>query len=167
MKEHPMTTMIGTRSRTDPDERNHRRDSAAANAAAGGGLAGLAMALLGPSSPPSGPDGSAGGAAVADPVVGQPLYECRTGVLGLRAYVGLVGPYPSILDEARERLADLERRWSPDGRHSEIARLAANRGTALPVSTDTLLLAGLLNAPKPVPGARLRSGVWVDARHGK
>lgn len=157
-------TTTPNRSRSDLGERNQRRVNAAASAAASGGMASLAMALLGPSSPPSGPPPAL--APVEEPAVGTPLYECRTGALGLRTYVGLVGPYPSILDEARQRLADLERRWSVDGKGSEIARLRANRGVALPVSSDTLLLTGLLNSPKPVPDAQRRSGVWVDARHG-
>src|SRR5690349_7341608 len=100
-------TKTTTRVRSESGERSARRALAAATAAHTGRIATLAMALLGPSSPPSGLDRRPDG----EPAV--PRYEWRTSVFGRRAYLGLVGPYPSILDDARQRLAELERKWAP------------------------------------------------------
>ncbi len=153
-------TKTTTRVRSELGERIERRVSVAAAATAGGSVARLVTALLGPSSPPSGPEGTGVHAEFA------PRHGWRTTVFGYRAYVGLVSPHSSILGDAREHLADLEGRWSLDGRHSEVARLDRNRGVALAVSADTLLLAGLAGLQgQPWAGPRQR-GVLVDARHG-
>jgi thiamine biosynthesis lipoprotein ApbE len=153
-------TKTTTRVRSELGERIERRVSAAAVARAAGSVARLTTALLGPSSPPSGPE------RVRNEVEPVPRHEWRTTVFGYRAYVGLVGPHPSVLDDARTHLADLERRWSPDGRDSEVARLNRDRGVAMAVSPDTLLLAGLAGRQgQPWAGLRQRD-VLVDARHG-
>jgi len=95
----------------------------------------------------------------------KPLYECHTAALGRPAYVGLVGEAcPDALDDARARLAELDRIWGTGG---EIEHLNARPGVMTPVSSDTVLLAVL--ATEPVARRRYlrpsESGLRVDVRH--
>jgi thiamine biosynthesis lipoprotein ApbE len=105
-------------------------------------------------------------ASVHSPVTAsKPLYECQTAALGRPAYVGLVGEAcPDALDDARARLAELDRIWGTGG---EIERLNARPGVMTPVSSDTVLLAVL--ATEPVARRRYvrpsESGLRVDVRH--
>ena len=133
---------------TDSDSavgRRHRRTLAGA-AAAAGGLASLSMALLGPAAPPSAPPEPTvihGTAGARRRLVGTPLYECHTAILGRRAYVAVVGADAELLDEARARLAELDRKWSPHTPRGELASLLTYPGVARHVSADTVLLAEL------------------------
>lgn len=63
--------------------------------------------------------------------------------MGTDVHVLVVGGPDSLLQRARDRIEELERRWSRFLPDSEVSRLNAAGGTALAVSTDTLRLVEL------------------------
>jgi thiamine biosynthesis lipoprotein ApbE len=91
---------------------------------------------------------------------GGPMRERTVTVLGRHAYLGVIAADPSVLDLAVDRLADLDRRWQPNGQGSELAALRGQPGVAVRVSPDTVLLAEV-DARRPNTPRRL----FVDAAH--
>ena len=75
--------------------------------------------------------------------------------MGSKVHVAVVDGMPGLLDAARNRIAQLERRWSRFIPTSEVSRLAAARGTAVAVSPDTVLL-----VQRAVLGWRLTDGAF-------
>jgi thiamine biosynthesis lipoprotein len=72
-----------------------------------------------------------------------PRYQLRLPIMGTQAHIVTVHGDPELLDEARDRLAELHAKWTRFEPDSEVSRLNANAGTALRVSPETVLLVGL------------------------
>jgi FAD:protein FMN transferase len=79
--------------------------------------------------------------------------EARFPAMGTDVHVIVVDGPPRLLDDARDRIDDLERRWSRFLRTSEVSLLTTMAGRWMPVSADTLALVELA-----VEGARLTEG---------
>lgn len=76
--------------------------------------------------------------------------------MGTDVHVLVVGGPNSLLQGARDRIEELERRWSRFLPDSEVSRLNAAGGTSLAVSTDTIRLVEL------AVHAWTLSGGWFD-----
>jgi thiamine biosynthesis lipoprotein len=68
------------------------------------------------------------------------VHEVSFGAMGSDTHLVVVGGPPSLVERGRERIAELERRWSRFLPDSEISRLNAAAGTAVMVSDDTVAL---------------------------
>lgn len=68
--------------------------------------------------------------------------ELRFRAMGSDAHVIVVGGSSSLVDRARRRIADLERRWSRFLPDSEISELTRRAGTPVAVSDETVMLVG-------------------------
>jgi thiamine biosynthesis lipoprotein len=68
------------------------------------------------------------------------VLEQRFRAMGSDAQVIVVGGPPHLLESARRRIAELERRWSRFIPTSEVSRLNSSEGRPLRVSADTALL---------------------------
>ena len=68
------------------------------------------------------------------------VHEARFGAMGSETHLLVVGGDPSLVEVGRERIAELERRWSRFLPDSEISRLNAAAGSPLEVSDDTVAL---------------------------
>lgn len=60
--------------------------------------------------------------------------------MGSDAHVIVVGGVPSLVEGARRRIDDLERRWSRFLPDSEVTELTRRTGTPVAVSEETVLL---------------------------
>src|SRR5204863_7194549 len=67
------------------------------------------------------------------------MEEIRFRAMGSEIHLVVMGDH-RLLDVARRRIDDLERKWSRFIPTSEISRLNANRGEPVAVSDDTFLL---------------------------
>jgi hypothetical protein len=94
--------------------------------------------------------------SIATIAAGQ-VFRWYGSALGEQASLVILGADPGPLRTGQERLRELNEKWSPYGPRSEIARVNAYPGVMLPVSADTVRLAGLLAA----------GGLLVDVRHGR
>jgi thiamine biosynthesis lipoprotein len=68
------------------------------------------------------------------------VHEARFGAMGSETHLVVVGGDASLLDRGRDRIAELERRWSRFLPDSEISRLNALAGSPVEVSGDTVAL---------------------------
>ncbi len=66
--------------------------------------------------------------------------ELRFRAMGSDAHLLVVGGHPSLSEQGRRRIDDLERRWSRFVPDSEVSRLTRNAGTPVTVSEDTVAL---------------------------
>ena len=78
--------------------------------------------------------------------------ELRFGAMGDDVHVLVTGP-AELLQVARDRVEELERRWSRFRPDSEISRLNALAGSPMAVSVETLGLVG-----RALEGARVTGG---------
>lgn len=69
--------------------------------------------------------------------------ELRFAAMGTWAHIVAVGAPSGAVERARERIAQLEARWSRFRPDSEVSRLNRAAGRTLVVSSDTLILVGL------------------------
>ena len=83
-----------------------------------------------------------------------PRYEVRMPIMGTQAHLITVHGDPDLLDEARNRLIDLHRRWTRFEPDSEVSRINAGAGTSVQVSPETVLLVGLA----------VTAWAWTDGR---
>jgi FAD:protein FMN transferase len=68
--------------------------------------------------------------------------ERRFRAMGSDAHLLVVGGPTGLVDRAHRRIDDLERRWSRFRPDSEVSRLTQHAGSAVPVSSETVLLVG-------------------------
>lgn len=80
--------------------------------------------------------------APAHAVLG-PTFQIRFATPAGPAHVIVVGERPDLLEDARERVLQLTRTWSPTDPGSDLAQLARAAGRPVGVSPETLLLLGL------------------------
>jgi len=81
--------------------------------------------------------------------------ERRFRAMGSTVHVLLVDGSPRLLDQAEQRLEELEQRWSRFRPDSELNRLNAGAGSLQPVSDDTALL-----VRRAVDGWHLTGGLY-------
>jgi FAD:protein FMN transferase len=75
--------------------------------------------------------------------LGAPCFELTFPVMGSEAHLVVVQGEPAILDDARDRLHELHRRWTRFEPDSEVSRINANAGRPVAVSAETVVLVGM------------------------
>src|SRR4051812_43649993 len=83
------------------------------------------------------------GVLAASEAHAAPRYQLRVPTMGTQAHLMSVHGEPELLEEARERLADLHAKWTRFEPDSEVSRINAAAGTPVTVSPETVLLVGL------------------------
>jgi len=83
------------------------------------------------------------GVLAASEAHAAPRYQLRVPTMGTQAHLMSVHGEPELLEEARERLADLHAKWTRFEPDSEVSRINAAAGTPVHVSPETVLLVGL------------------------
>lgn len=96
---------------------------------------------------------------VGEEIVGVPLYEVRTAVGEAAAHLAIVGGGPGLIEDARDRLDELARRWDATGDGAgELDRAGSGRSAPSP---ETTLLLGLAEQGAAEPGWLVR-GLAAD-----
>jgi hypothetical protein len=98
---------------------------------------------------------------------GTPLWEFHAEALGRPVHVAVIGGDAGVLEDARDRLAELDGLWGAGDRHGDLARLERWPGVVQHVAPETVLLVAIAVDAAEAATDRPLDDVVIDVRHGQ